>query len=198
MSVSTTSPSGPTRSAKSCARSPVPPARSSTRIPVAHAGRVDGEALPQPMQPGRHQVVHQVVLAGDGVEHAAHAPRLVVDVDLLRSRNGCDRSSAFRGDACHGARGRANHCRPRERGDPASLSCGLGSPDRSHWVPAPDSAIRGQALRVGTTGEQDSCKAWTPSWSLTARRAPSPCSARCRGCRCPRTRCGPSLPCRAA
>ena len=51
----------------------------------AHARRIDGEALPQPVQARRHEIVHQVVLAGDRVEHVAHALRLVFDRDLLEA-----------------------------------------------------------------------------------------------------------------
>ena len=43
----------------------------------AHAAAIDGERLPQAMQPTRHQVVHQVVAIGDGIEHTGHAPGLV-------------------------------------------------------------------------------------------------------------------------
>ena len=61
----------------------MPPARSSTRWPGRTPDEVDGEALPQPVQAARHEVVHHVVLAGDRVEHAAHAPRLLVRRNVL-------------------------------------------------------------------------------------------------------------------
>ncbi len=52
--------------------SPVPPATSSTAQGRARRRRLqpgDGGILPQPVQPGRHQVVHQVVAGGHLVEH---------------------------------------------------------------------------------------------------------------------------------
>ena len=41
------------------------------------------ELLPQPVHAAGHEVVHQVVVAGDGVEHAAHAPGFFVPRDAL-------------------------------------------------------------------------------------------------------------------
>ena len=38
----------------------------------------DGKALPEPMQPARHRVVHHVVALGDGIEDRAHAVLLLV------------------------------------------------------------------------------------------------------------------------
>ena len=38
----------------------------------------DREALPQPMQPARHHVVHEVVARCDRIENAAHAGLLLV------------------------------------------------------------------------------------------------------------------------
>src|SRR5690606_27114484 len=35
----------------------------------AHTGHLDGEVLPQAVDAPRHQVVHQIVLGGHGVEH---------------------------------------------------------------------------------------------------------------------------------
>ena len=43
----------------------------------------DREALPQPVQPARHRVVHEVVARRDGVEHAAHAGLLLAPRHLL-------------------------------------------------------------------------------------------------------------------
>src|SRR6185436_5777875 len=39
----------------------------------------DRETLPQPVEARRHEVVHEVVLAGDRIEHTADAPRLVLE-----------------------------------------------------------------------------------------------------------------------
>ena len=60
--------------------SPVPPAtsiRSKRRADFGGAEPGDEVVLPQPVQAARHQVVHQVVAAGDGGEH-------VVDQTLAR------------------------------------------------------------------------------------------------------------------
>ena len=58
-------------------------------VPGAQTALLDREALPQPMRAQRHQVVHQVVAIGDGIEHAAHALALVAPRRLPRSRNAC-------------------------------------------------------------------------------------------------------------
>ena len=57
--------------------SPVPPARSSTRSPGFTCAVADEVALPHPVDAERHQVVHQVVLAGDRREHLADQLLLV-------------------------------------------------------------------------------------------------------------------------
>jgi hypothetical protein len=44
--------------------------------------------LPQPVHPAAHHVVHQVVVLGDPVEHAAHQPSLGRGVDVLESEGG--------------------------------------------------------------------------------------------------------------
>jgi len=49
----------------------------------SHAGELHREALPVTMHADRHEIVHEVVLAGDRVEHAAHAPRLFFGRNLL-------------------------------------------------------------------------------------------------------------------
>ncbi len=46
-------------------------------------GLGEREALPKPVQAARHQVVHQVVVAGDRVEYAAHARGLFRGRDFL-------------------------------------------------------------------------------------------------------------------
>jgi hypothetical protein len=49
----------------------------------AHAAHLEREALPQAMQPQRHEVVHQVVGGRDRAEDLAHAPGLLLLGDLL-------------------------------------------------------------------------------------------------------------------
>ena len=88
MSVCTTWPLAPTFLAKASARSPVPPAMSSTCWPGAHVRDQHGVGLPGAMQAHRHQVVHQVVARRDRVEHAAHAARLLALVDRLEAEVG--------------------------------------------------------------------------------------------------------------
>ncbi|MCY1433430.1 hypothetical protein D9M71_494580 [compost metagenome] len=49
----------------------------------AHAGQLDGEALPQAMDAAGHQVVHQVVLGRNRVEHLGNLVGLLALRDLL-------------------------------------------------------------------------------------------------------------------
>ena len=74
---------------ESTTRPACPPASQDRRQVAGAAGHVERalagvqarerqrELLPQPVHAARHQVVHQVVVAGDGVEHAADAPLLL-------------------------------------------------------------------------------------------------------------------------
>jgi hypothetical protein len=57
-------------------------------VAFAHAAGGDGIGLPQAVQAHRHQVVHDVVLAGHGVEDAAHARGLLGFVDGLETEVG--------------------------------------------------------------------------------------------------------------
>ncbi len=43
--------------------------------------RVDGEMLPHPVQPCRHDIIHNVVVFGDGVEHFRHFADFLIFVD---------------------------------------------------------------------------------------------------------------------
>ena len=61
----------PPRRSASTARSPVPQHASSTRSP-GHTTSLYGEPPPAAVEPGRHDVVHDVVDRRDAVEHAAH------------------------------------------------------------------------------------------------------------------------------
>ena len=67
-----TSPPGPTRAASSSARSPVPVATSSTLSPAPTSARSAARRAPVVVQPGRHHRVHDVVDAGDAIEHRPH------------------------------------------------------------------------------------------------------------------------------
>jgi hypothetical protein len=49
---------------------------------------VDRVAFPEAMQPGRHQVVHDVVTAGDRIEDVAHEARLLFGGDRLVTEMG--------------------------------------------------------------------------------------------------------------
>ena len=71
-------PDLPTCFARPVVRSPVPPATSSARWPGVQAGERQRELLPEPVRAAGHQVVHQVVVAGNRIEHAAHAALLFV------------------------------------------------------------------------------------------------------------------------
>ena len=66
-----TSPPGRTRRASSIARSPVPVATSSARLPGPTLREVGRALAPAVVQPGRHDRVHDVVEARDAVEHRA-------------------------------------------------------------------------------------------------------------------------------
>ena len=65
----TSPPARPARS--SIARSPVPVATSSARVARADAREVGRPLAPAVVQPGRHDRVHEVVDAGDAIEHRA-------------------------------------------------------------------------------------------------------------------------------
>ena len=65
-------PPGPTRRASSIARSPVPVATSSTRLPGPTAARSAARARQRWCRPGGHDRVHPVVDPGDAIEHRAH------------------------------------------------------------------------------------------------------------------------------
>src|SRR5437763_5208671 len=84
ISVSTTRPRSPTWRANPAARSPVPPA-TSRALPRSEIGEREGEPLPQPMDPARHEVVHQVVAAGDRIEHAPHAAGFITPRYALKA-----------------------------------------------------------------------------------------------------------------
>ena len=64
--------------ARSTHRSPVPLARSSTLLPAGNASAVDCVAPPAHVEAERHHPVDEVVARGDGVEHLAHGPDLLV------------------------------------------------------------------------------------------------------------------------
>ena len=72
--------------AKARARSPVPPATSSTSCRAARRYG-HGKGLPGAMHPQRHQVVHHVVLRRHRIEDAAHALGLGRIVDRRQSRS---------------------------------------------------------------------------------------------------------------
>ena len=54
-------------------------------VAFAHAAGGDGVGLPQAVQTHRHQVVHDVVLVGNGVKHTANALCLLGLVNLLET-----------------------------------------------------------------------------------------------------------------
>lgn len=53
-----------------------------------HAGQRDGETFPDPVQPHRHQIVHEVVAAGHRIEYAAHPLLLVLAAHALEAEIG--------------------------------------------------------------------------------------------------------------
>ena len=63
-------------------------------LPGAQVGEREREAFPQPVGACRHQVVHQVVVAGHGVENPAHAAALS-PAARAGSRSPRSRSSAM-------------------------------------------------------------------------------------------------------
>jgi hypothetical protein len=54
-------------------------------LTLLHVGHSDGVGLPQPMQAHRHEVVHDVISGGHGVEHPAHMPGFLAFVDRLET-----------------------------------------------------------------------------------------------------------------
>ena len=95
---------------------------------VAHGGGAHREALPPAMQAGRHEIVHEVVLAGDRIEHAAHAPPLLLVGDLLVAEVGRF-GHRVRGSALTSARG--SRLLPRGDRDSAATSGPGSRPDRT-------------------------------------------------------------------
>ena len=51
-------------------------------VPGTHAGELDSEALPEPVDTAGHQVVHEVVARGHGVEDSGDQAGLLVLVHL--------------------------------------------------------------------------------------------------------------------
>ena len=49
---------------------------------------IEGGVLPQPVDPAAHQVVHQVIAAGDRGEHLAHQAGLVGAGDIAETKMG--------------------------------------------------------------------------------------------------------------
>ena len=58
------------------------------RVALLHIGNQHGEGLPCPMQPPRHQVVHDVIFGRNRVKYAAHMARLVGLIDRLVTKMG--------------------------------------------------------------------------------------------------------------
>ena len=65
------------------ARSPVPPATSSARWPGRSPSATSVKCFQTPMHAARHQVVHQIVVAGDRFEDGADARGLLGDGHFL-------------------------------------------------------------------------------------------------------------------
>ena len=93
----------------------------------ARAQPFDQRRLPQPVQPARHQIVHQVVAGGDRIEHAADQPGVLVlahppeaEIGLARGRHG---RNIARPPRC-ASLGPCRNCR-------RSKPYGVGSPPRS-------------------------------------------------------------------
>src|SRR5690606_19920692 len=68
----------------------VPGAAGDVEYPVAgpDPGHLDGVLLPQAVDAAGHQVVHQVVPGGDGMEHLGHAPGFLRHRDFLEAKMG--------------------------------------------------------------------------------------------------------------
>jgi hypothetical protein len=77
ISVSTTWPSAPVIRAKRAPRQVQDP------LAATYPGQFDGGAFPEPMDAQGHEVVHQVVARGDGVEDRAHVIGFLLDRHLL-------------------------------------------------------------------------------------------------------------------
>lgn len=83
MSASTTSPVGPTRRENCRVRVAGAAGDVEHAVPAAHAGQLDGEALPQAMDATGHQVVHQVVLGCHRVKYLGDLLRLLAFRNVL-------------------------------------------------------------------------------------------------------------------
>ncbi len=64
-------------------------------LPGTQVRQCEREALPQPMGARRHEVVHQIVVVGDRVEHATHAARLLGERHALEAEVGGWHSDTF-------------------------------------------------------------------------------------------------------
>src|SRR5215212_2454529 len=69
-------------------------------------GEAQREAFPQTMHATGHQIVHDVVVAGDGVKYTANAARFLAPRDLLVTK-------ISRFAVAHGTRSRMRHSRLR-------------------------------------------------------------------------------------
>ena len=104
-------------------------------LPGPQAGQRQRESLPQPVRARRHQVVHQVVIAGDGVEHAAHAAR------LSRARNPLEAEIG-------GLGGRSSHLRIGRAGGAGHVSSCIFGHSCAESAPVRGSCERKRAGRV--------------------------------------------------
>ena len=100
--------------ARSTHRSPVPLARSSTRLPARQAELADGPPPPAHVEAERHDPVDQVVARRDGVEHLAHRGPLLVALGQRVAIPARRRRHRRRG---YGAVGRRSGSRPVDGDD---------------------------------------------------------------------------------
>ena len=121
----------------------MPAARSRTRSPRPRCHGLDHGSSPAALDPGRHQVVGEVVALGHGVEHATYVGRLLVQVSAghapsvgvrtpVRATRGCPTTSLQSrsrwlpggGSTCHAVTPATHHGRQHHRGHRQQLPGG--------------------------------------------------------------------------
>ena len=55
-------------------------------VALSQVGLGNGEGLPESVKPGRHDVIHDVIVVGDRVKNPANVPRLFLLRDLLKAK----------------------------------------------------------------------------------------------------------------
>jgi hypothetical protein len=88
MSLRTTSPAIAHLARKTCRKVAGASGDVEGALAGAQVRKRQRESLPQAMRAARHQIVHPIVIAGHGIEHAAHAPGFLAQRHALEAKVG--------------------------------------------------------------------------------------------------------------